>query len=86
MTSLVSSKFLSTVASTELDLLRDGYVDLSTHCLHCFVDLIFKVDFRSRDTKGAAACIDLSPGGLRLKAIDRTARSALIPAVGNSFR
>jgi exocyst complex component 3 len=47
MKSLVSSKFLSTVASTELDLLRDGYVDLSTHCLHCFVDLIFKVDFRS---------------------------------------
>ena len=47
MKSLVSSKFLSTVASTELDLLRDGYVDLSTHCLNRFVDLIFKVDFRS---------------------------------------
>jgi exocyst complex component 3 len=47
MTPLVSSKFLTTVASTELDLLRDGYVDLSTHCLNRFVDLIFKVDFRS---------------------------------------
>ena len=46
-TPLVSSKFLTTVASTELDLLRDGYVDLSTHCLNRFVDLIFKVDFRS---------------------------------------
>jgi exocyst complex component 3 len=47
MTPLVSSKFLTTVAATELDLLRDGYVDLSTHCLNRFVDLIFKVDFRS---------------------------------------
>ena len=47
MTPLVSSKFLTTVASTELDLLRDGYVDLSTHCLNRFVELIFKVDFRS---------------------------------------
>ena len=47
MTPQVSSKFLTTVASTELDLLRDGYVDLSTHCLNRFVDLIFKVDFRT---------------------------------------
>ncbi len=47
LTPLVSSKFLTTVAATELDSLRDGYVDLSTHCLNRFVDLIFKVDFRS---------------------------------------
>lgn len=47
LTPLVSSKFLTTVAVTELDSLRDGYVDLSTHCLNRFVDLIFKVDFRT---------------------------------------
>jgi exocyst complex component 3 len=47
ITPLVSSKFLTTVATTELDSLRDGYVDLATHCIHRFVSLIFLVDFKS---------------------------------------
>ena len=47
LTPLVSNKFLTTVAESELNSLRDGYVDLSTHCLNRFVDLIFKVDFRT---------------------------------------
>ena len=34
-------------ANTELDIIRDGYVDLSTHCIATFVSLIFTVDFRS---------------------------------------
>ncbi|KAI9820676.1 MAG: SNARE-binding exocyst subunit S6 [Pycnora praestabilis] len=34
-------------ATAELDGLRDGYVDLSTHCITTFVSLIFTVDFRS---------------------------------------
>ena len=42
-----SSKFLSTNGTTELDSIRDGYVDLSTHCINRFVSLIFTVDFRS---------------------------------------
>ena len=47
LTPLVSNKFLTTVAESELNSLRDGYVDLSTHSLNRFVDLIFKVDFRT---------------------------------------
>ena len=43
---LVTPKFLNH-ASAELDSLRDGFVDLSTHCITSFVSLIFKVDFRS---------------------------------------
>lgn len=43
---LVSQKYLIH-AATELDTLRDGFVDLSTHCITTFVSLIFKVDFRS---------------------------------------
>ncbi|KIV87129.1 hypothetical protein PV11_02697 [Exophiala sideris] len=42
-----SAKFLSTNGTTELDALRDDYVDLSTHCINGFVQLIFKVDFRT---------------------------------------
>ena len=42
-----SAKFMSTNGTTELDALRDGYVDLSTHCINRFVQLIFRVDFRS---------------------------------------
>lgn len=34
-------------ANAELDGLRDGFVDLSTHCITTFVTLIFTVDFRS---------------------------------------
>ncbi len=46
-TPLVSSRFMTTIASAELDSLRDGYVDLATHCIHRFVSLIFFVDFKS---------------------------------------
>lgn len=42
-----SAKFMSTNGTTELDALRDGYVDLATHCINVFVQLIFRVDFRS---------------------------------------
>ncbi|KIV92305.1 hypothetical protein PV10_06757 [Exophiala mesophila] len=42
-----SAKFMSTNGTTELDALRDGYVDLATHCINRFVQLIFKVDFRT---------------------------------------
>ncbi|KAI9812396.1 MAG: SNARE-binding exocyst subunit S6 [Thelocarpon impressellum] len=34
-------------ATAEADGLRDGYVDLGTHCITTFVSLIFNVDFRS---------------------------------------
>jgi len=42
-----SAKFMSTNGTTELDALRDGYVDLATHCINRFVLLIFRVDFRT---------------------------------------
>ncbi|EXJ93575.1 hypothetical protein A1O1_01967 [Capronia coronata CBS 617.96] len=42
-----SAKYMSTNGTTELDVLRDGYVDLATHCINCFVQLIFRVDFRT---------------------------------------
>ena len=42
-----STKFLSTNGATELEALRDGYVDLATHCINGFVQLIFRVDFRA---------------------------------------
>ncbi|KAF2400270.1 exocyst complex component Sec6 [Trichodelitschia bisporula] len=43
---LVSPEYANAVASPALDGLRDGYVDLSTHCLAVFAALIFAVDFR----------------------------------------
>lgn len=42
-----SAKFMSTNGITEMDALRDGYVDLATHCINRFVLLIFRVDFRT---------------------------------------
>lgn len=42
-----SAKFMSTNGITEMDALRDGYVDLATHCINRFVQLIFRVDFRT---------------------------------------
>lgn len=42
-----STKFMSTNGTTEMDALRDGYVDLATHCINAFVQLIFRVDFRT---------------------------------------
>lgn len=44
---LVDPKYLASRAIPELDALRDGYVDLSTHCLATFVEIVFAVDFRS---------------------------------------
>ncbi|KAI9665727.1 MAG: SNARE-binding exocyst subunit S6 [Bathelium mastoideum] len=43
---LVSPNYASS-STSDLDSLRDGYVDLSTHCLSVFANLIFAVDFRS---------------------------------------
>ncbi|KAL8972007.1 MAG: hypothetical protein Q9183_000784 [Haloplaca sp. 2 TL-2023] len=43
---LVSPKYMAQ-ANMELESLRDGFVDLGTHCITTFVSLIFKVDFRS---------------------------------------
>ncbi|KAL9120698.1 MAG: hypothetical protein Q9187_002752 [Circinaria calcarea] len=43
---LVTPAYL-TIANNELDAIRDGYVDLGTHCIATFVSLIFSVDFRS---------------------------------------
>ncbi|KAI9875406.1 MAG: SNARE-binding exocyst subunit S6 [Pleopsidium flavum] len=43
---LVTPKYM-VQANTSLDALRDGYVDLGTHCITTFVNLIFTVDFRS---------------------------------------
>ncbi|KAJ5720614.1 uncharacterized protein N7483_008548 [Penicillium malachiteum] len=42
--SLVTPKYMATRANAELDALRDGYVDLSTHCLAQFVQVVFTVD------------------------------------------
>ncbi|CAL5872372.1 uncharacterized protein PFLUO_LOCUS6636 [Penicillium psychrofluorescens] len=41
---LVTPKYMATRALSELDALRDGYVDLSTHCLAQFVAIVFSVD------------------------------------------
>lgn len=43
---LVDPKYMASRGILELDALRDGYVDLSTHCLSLFVDTIFAVDLR----------------------------------------
>ena len=43
---LVSQRYAKH-AHDEVENLRDGFVDLATHCLTLFVSLIFKVDFRS---------------------------------------
>ena len=43
---LVSAQYLER-ADVEISTLRDGYVDLSTHCIAKFAQLIFAVDFRT---------------------------------------
>ena len=43
---LVSPAYLPK-ANTELESLRDGFVDLGTHCITSFVALMFNIDFRS---------------------------------------
>ena len=47
---LVPTKYMIN-AETELDIIRDGYVDLGTHCISSFVSLIFTIDFRSTITE-----------------------------------
>ena len=47
---LVPPKYMMN-ADTELDIIRDGYVDLGTHCISSFVSLIFTIDFRSTITE-----------------------------------
>ena len=47
MEPLVTPKYMATRATLELDALRDGYVDMSTHCLAQFVSLVFTVDLSS---------------------------------------
>ncbi|EYE99849.1 SNARE-binding exocyst subunit SEC6 [Aspergillus ruber CBS 135680] len=42
----VDPKYMASRAMVELDALRDGYVDLSTHCLNQFVQVVFSVDLR----------------------------------------
>ena len=48
--SLVSPKYIKH-ANTELEVLRDAFVDLGTHSITVFVSLIFQVDFRSTITE-----------------------------------
>lgn len=43
---LVSEEYGSK-AAMQLDSLREGYIDLSTHCLSVFASVIFAVDFRA---------------------------------------
>ena len=43
---LVSPAYSVTVTA-QVEALRNGYVDLGTHCIHVFVGLVFAVDFRS---------------------------------------
>ena len=42
-----SAKFMSSIATNEIDSLRNGYVDLATFCINRFVSLIFIADFRT---------------------------------------
>ncbi|OQD81181.1 hypothetical protein PENANT_c029G07680 [Penicillium antarcticum] len=44
---LVTAKYMATRANIELEVLRDSYVDLSTHCLAKFVNMVFTVDLDS---------------------------------------
>ncbi|KAF2190572.1 exocyst complex component Sec6 [Zopfia rhizophila CBS 207.26] len=46
ITPLVSDQYTTTITS-QIESLRNGYVDLGTHCIHIFSSLIFMVDFRS---------------------------------------
>jgi exocyst complex component 3 len=47
---LVSSAYW-TKAQLQLNALKDGYVDLATHCLNAFASVIFSVDFRTLITE-----------------------------------
>ena len=42
---VITPQYVSTRATPELENLRDGFVDLGTHCITRFVSLIFTIDF-----------------------------------------
>ncbi|KAL9098602.1 MAG: hypothetical protein Q9163_005772 [Psora crenata] len=42
---IVTPQYIGTRANPELESLRDGFVDLGTHCITSFVSLIFTIDF-----------------------------------------
>lgn len=42
-----SARFQSTNAATEVESLREGYIDVATHALAAFVKLMFMVDFKT---------------------------------------
>ena len=44
---VVTPQYISSRAIPELEALRDGFVDLGTHCITTFVSLIFVIDFRT---------------------------------------
>ncbi|KAI9931302.1 hypothetical protein ASPWEDRAFT_145629 [Aspergillus wentii DTO 134E9] len=44
---LVDPSYMASRAIPELDAIRDSYVDLSTHCLTQFVEVIFSVDLKT---------------------------------------
>ena len=44
---IVTPQYITTRANPELENLRDGFVDLGTHCITTFASLIFIIDFRS---------------------------------------
>ncbi|KAG8530979.1 uncharacterized protein KY384_004336 [Bacidia gigantensis] len=44
---IVSPQYVNARSHTETEDLKDGFVDLSTHCIATFVSLIFTVDFRT---------------------------------------
>ncbi|KAL9635050.1 MAG: hypothetical protein Q9164_003713 [Protoblastenia rupestris] len=43
---IVTPQYIPTRANPELESLRDGFVDLGTHCIMTFVSLIFTLDLR----------------------------------------
>ena len=47
ITPLVSPNYLSDRLLPQLDELRNGYIDISSHCIQIFCQLIFLVDFKS---------------------------------------
>ena len=42
----VSPQYTSQRSHAEIEALRDGFVDLGTHCISSFVSLVFTIDFR----------------------------------------
>ena len=44
---IITPQYIATRATPELETLRDGFVDLGTHCITAFASLIFIIDFRA---------------------------------------